>query len=84
MSRTPEYNEKVLQFCKRRGAFIRELRENSNISQKEVARYIGIHQCTYSLFERGGIDSLYMFVKAYEYIYGENTKFFNRGLQNKK
>ena len=84
MSRTPEYNEKVLQFCKKRGAFIRELRENSNISQKELARYIGIHQCTYSLFERGGIDSLYMFVKAYEYIDRKNTEFFHGRLQNKK
>lgn len=84
MNRTPEYNKKVLQFCTERGKFIRELRENSNISQKEVARYIGIHQCTYSLFERGGIDSLYMFVKAYEYIDRENTKFFNGRFQNKK
>lgn len=79
MNRTPEYNKKVLQFCTERGKFIREIRESSNISQKEIAQYIGIHQSTYSLFERGGIDSLYMFVKAYEYIVGKNTNFLTGG-----
>lgn len=68
MSRTPEYNEKVLQYCRERGEFIRKWRESNKISQKEVAKYIGISQASYSLFERGGIDSLYMYVKAWEYV----------------
>ena len=35
---------------------IRALREDRDLSQSEVAKYLNVHQTTYSVFELGNID----------------------------
>lgn len=35
---------------------IRDLREDRDLTQKELATYLGVHQTTYSDYERGNLD----------------------------
>ena len=67
MNRTIEYDKKVRDYLKQTGKMLKEWRLRCGKTQKEVAEYIGITQATYSVFERGGIDSLYMYFKTLEF-----------------
>lgn len=76
MRRKVEYDKKVREYMNSIGKNLKKWRGESGVTQNEIAEYIGITQATYSVFERGGIDSLYMYHKAMEFL-------INRGLYEK-
>lgn len=71
MNRTTEYDKKVRDYMRNTGKNLKDWRLRCGKTQKEVAEYIGITQATYSVFERGGIDSLYMYFKTVEFLMKE-------------
>ena len=71
MSRTIEYNKKVMDYMYHTGKNLKEWRLRCGKTQKEMAEYIGITQATYSVFESGKIDSLYMYFKSVEFLMKE-------------
>lgn len=68
MCRTVEYDKKVREYMSTTGERLKNWRLRRGATQKEIAEHIGITQATYSVFERGGIDSLYMYFKTVEFL----------------
>lgn len=54
---------------------LKELRENNNLCQKQIALYLKITQQTYSRYERGGLIPSLIVLKKLAYFYDTSVDY---------